>query len=400
MDIDKDLLIDIMQQKIEATEKHMTTMLGLQLYKQQDGFSQEEIYNLCGKDDSVATITLRQNSNSFDKYGSNLTCQVVYTPKERSSLKASPTTLNTIANIKIKVLIDDNGNVANPTYMCEVPTSDIISMLVLPSTKEENKFYSKDKRKPNVLEIPFEGLGNGNDIGWIYGILVRYMEEGIAITPEEYSQYLAYKLVLDKDNLSPAEHSDIFNEEGQINNNDVARILLGWKAQAKCLTVKDELNLLELNKIRIGERLYKLNELLIGIGGLKRFSEKYPYKAQLIINKTLSFHQHRYNIMGKHLLYLDLDGFLHIYLRHVEELTIAGLYSERTKFQLEERNVEITIKHVMENINEEYQEFREKYPNRQFRKYQDDAYYCNGDYYELRVEPDGRLIQFYKLGTN
>jgi hypothetical protein len=97
-------------------------------------------------------------------------------------------------------------------------------------------------------------------------------------------------------------------------------------------------------------------------------------------------------------LYLDLDGFLHIYLRHVEELTIAGYYSERTKFQLDEKDVEITIKHVMSALNEEYQEFRDKYPYKQFRKYEDDAYYCNGDYYALRVEPDGRLIQFYKIG--
>ena len=89
---------------------------------------------------------------------------------------------------------------------------------------------------------------------------------------------------------------------------------------------------------------------------------------------------------------------MHIYLRHVEELTIAGYYSERTKFQLDEKDVEITIKHVMTALNEEYQVFRDKYPDKQFRKYEDDAYYCNGDYYALRVEPDGRLIQFYKIG--
>ena len=51
----------------------------------------------------------------------------------------------------------------------------------------------------------------------------------------------------------------------------------------------------------------------------------------------------------------------------------------------------------MSSLNDEYQEFREIYPNRQFRKYDEEAYYYKGDYYVLRVETDGRLTQFYKL---
>ena len=134
-----------------------------------------------------------------------------------------------------------------------------------------------------------------------------------------------------------------------------------------------------------------------GVGGLTRFSEKYPDKAALIVDKVLRFRQHRYNAVGRHLLYLDLDGFLHIYLRHVEELSTSGLYPERSKFQLAEKDVEIAISHVMDALNDEYQIFRENNPDRQFRKYSDQAFYYNGDYYVLRVEPDGRLTQFFKM---
>ena len=398
MDTDKEQLIDVIQQQIDATERQMAAMLGQQLYKKEEGFSQEEIYTFCGKDDAVVTMTLRPDTNSSTQYGTCLTGQIVYTIKERALLNANTSALDTKTDVKVNILIDSNGNIPSPKLLCEIPTHDIISLLVAPSTADENKFYSEEKRKPNVLEIPFEGLGNGDDIGWMYGELVRFMEQGIAITPDEYTQYLAYKLVLDTENLSPVERSLIFNDDGQINNNEVARIFLEWKKQANCLKGDDRKTLLKLNIIRMQERLAKLEELLKGIGGLKRFSEKHLQKAMLIIDKTLRFHQHRYNVVGKHLLYLDLDGFLHIYLRHVEELTIAGYYSERTKFQLNEKDVEITIKHVMTALNEEYQEFRDKYPDKQFRKYEDDAYYCNGDYYALRVEPDGRLIQFYKIG--
>ena len=249
------------------------------------------------------------------------------------------------------------------------------------------------------MEIPFQAKGNGQDICWMYEALVSYIKKGIAITPDENVEYLAYKIVLDKHGMSKEEHDTVFDEQGMIHNNDVALIFLNWKKEANLLNEKEQRNLAYLRCLKIKERLGILDEQLKGTGGLIRFSEKFPEKAKVIIDKVLRFRQHRYNHVGKHLLYLDLKGFLHIYLRHVEELNTAGLYPLKTKFQLEEKDVEIAIDHVMDALNDEYQVFREIYPNREFRKYSDQAFYYNGDYYAIRVDPEGRLKQFFKLGN-
>ena len=82
MCIDKDQLVEAIQQNIDTIEQQMAAMFGQQLYKNQDGFSQEEIYTLCGKDDAVITMTLRPDTNSCAQYGSCLTGQIVYTPRE------------------------------------------------------------------------------------------------------------------------------------------------------------------------------------------------------------------------------------------------------------------------------------------------------------------------------
>ena len=299
----------------------------------------------------------------------------------------------------LQQMIDDaERRMAEVLQTTGVNPHDIIQMLVYHGTKPQNTFYSQEKRSPNVLEIPFHPEGHGRDIGWMYGALVRYQEKGIAITPDEYSEYLAYKLVLDKEAMTEEEHNQVFDERGLIHNNEVAWVFLNWRKEAGILSEQDKHNLAVLKVLRIENRLDKLNELLKGVGGLTRFSEKYPDKTALILDKVLRFRQHRYNAVGRHLLYLDLDGFLHICLRHVEELSTSGFYPERSKFQLAEKDVEIAISHVMDALNDEYQIFRENNPDRQFRKYSDQAYYYNGDYYELRVEPDGRLIQFFKLG--
>jgi len=399
MGMSNEELLDSLQQMIDTAERRMAEMCGMQLYKKQDGFTQEDIYTLCGRDDAVATITLNPGSEGYSTFGEDVTVCFEYTPKERKALEEDSSSMNGVPCVKARALLPDyDAAKAEVLLATGVNPHDIIQMLVYHGTKPQNTFYSKEKRSPNVLEIPFEVEGGGRDIGWMYGALVRFREKGIAITPEEYSEYLAYKLVLDKDGMTEEERNQVFDKEGLIHNNDVAWEFLNWKKEAGKLTEEDKHNLAYLKVLRIKERLDKLNELLKGVGGLERFVEKYPDKAALIVKKVLGYRQHRYNAVGHHLLYLDLDGFMHIYLRHVEELSTSGLYPERTKFQLEEKNVEIAIDHVMHALNDEYQIFRENYPDRPFRKYSDQAYYYNGDYYVLRVEPDGRLIQFFKIG--
>lgn len=279
-----------------------------------------------------------------------------------------------------------------------VDTHDIIEMIVAPATAAENLYYGADKRKPHVLEIPFEGKGNGEDIFWMYGSLKHFIADGIALTPEDRSEYLAYKLILEPENLTDEEKSVVFDEGGRINNNDVALKYLAWKKEAKRLQGDDNKNLSKLRYLQMVDRLTKLDKALDGVGGLKKFSERFPEKSRLIIDKVLRFHEHRYNSIGKHLLYMDLDSFIHIYLRHVEELKNNQIYRERTKFQLREEDVEIVISHVLHDLNDDYQRFKDEHPDWEYRKYSDQAYYYNGDYYAIRIAPNGRLSTFYKIG--
>ena len=398
MEISKDDLLEKLQQNIYALENKMLESLGMQLYKSPNGFSQEDIYKLCGRDDSVTTITLKPDSEGFRDYGDTVTLVFVYTPKERTELENDSASLNNISYVKAKALLPDYDTKKAEALLHQgINTFEIIEMLVLPGTKPKNLYYSPEKRSPNVMEIPFQARGNGQDIYWMYGALASFIEKGIAITPDEYNDYLAYKIVIDKDSISKEEHEYVFNKQGQIHNNKVGLAFLKWKQEADLLSEKDKHNLNHLMYLQITERLRLLDNMLNGVGGLIRFSKKYPEKAKLIVDKALHFRQHRYNHVGKHLLYLDLEGFLHIYLRHVEELNAAGLYPQKTKFQLKEKDVEIVIDHVLNALNDEYQIFRETYPDREYRKYAEEAFYYNGDYYSIRVAQDGRLIQFFKL---
>lgn len=388
---------EILQKKIDEAEQQMARMCGMQLYKNPSGFTQGELYSLCGKEDAVVTVTFNVESESAKEYGSEITVSVCYTRNERKSLENDIESLNNVEFVKAKeLMIDYDKDKGSQLLSKGFRPKDVTAILVAPTFHPENTFTSKEQRNIHKLEIPFEGKGGGRDIGWMYGGLKRFIAYGITLTPDEHAEYLAYKLILEKEELTDDEKSEIFNEDCAIENNEVSWCFLNWKKEANLLTETDKKNLAILFRERLTQRLGKLDDVLQGIGGLRKYVEKYPEQAKLLVDKVMHFRQHRYNIIGKHLLFLDLDGFIHIYLRHVDELTVKGLFSERTKFQLKEDDVLFVISHVMHSLNDEYQKFKDAHPDWKFRKYKDEAYYFNGDYYRIEVDEHGRLITFFK----
>lgn len=400
MEEDRNTLLQTLKENIFKLEQNIFESFGMKLYKKINGYTPEDIYNLCGREDSVATITLKDQSEGYFDFGEDLTVCFVYTPKERQMLESDASSLNAFPYVKAKILLPCyEQSVSDKLLTRGVNSQDIIQIIVAPTLKHENTYNSKAKRSSHSIEIPFEPYGNGNDITWEYGFLIRCKNAGVALSYDEYVEYLAYKIVLDKNGMTEEEYRTVFDDHELIHNPDVAWHFLNWKKDASLLTEKDKKNLNYLTFNRMVARLHKLDEQLKGVGGLVAFANKHNEKAKLIVDKVLRFRQRRYNIQGKHLLYMDLDGFLHIYLRHVEELNANGLYPAKTKFQLNEKDVEIVIRNIMCALNEEYQAFRDTNPNGQFRKYSDQAYYYKGDYYVVRVEADGRLTQFYKMET-
>lgn len=393
----KDDVAALLRKLIDETEQNIAQKCGMKLYKKEEGFTQSDIYHICGKSDSVVTVSFRTDSESEELYGSDITICVVYTRAQRVLLEKDSESLNDTPYVKAKYLLfdlDDDKVLLLSTKGFKV--ADVTSLLVLENQQKENFYTSKDNRILNQLKIPFEPNGDSSDIYWMYGFLCKLRKDGVALTKDELSEYLAYKLILESDELSEDEKMQVFDDQGRICNNDVSWVYLKWKEVTQRLTDKDKEALAKLSKGRMYERIVKLDNYLKGIGGLKNLAKKCPEKCKLIVDKVLHFKDIRYNITGKHLLFLDLDGFLHIYLRHVRELTIEGLYSERTKFQLEENDVLPVMNQVLTSINEEYQLFREQYPDRSFRKYSDHAIYYNGDYYRIVVGVNGRVVTFFK----
>lgn len=326
--------LSILKQQIDYLESQMAERCGMKLYKSAKGFTQEEIYTYAGAMDCVATLTLSQESARV--YGETLTVTFVYYQKERMALEKDKTALNDISNVKAKELLGELDSSLHAQLLKDgVPTKDIVEMIVGPETEEQNTYASSHLRKPKVLEIPIESKGNGDDIRVMYGALCHFISDEIELTPEEHNEYLAYKIVLDPERLTENEKAEIFDENGAIVNQEVAYFWLLWKKNAGKLTEKNEKDLMQLSRNRIANRFELADKELKSMGlSLDKLVQNYPEKANLLFLRIIYFHEHRYNIVGKHLLYMSFESFLHIYLRHVKELTVENQFGERSKFQL------------------------------------------------------------------
>ena len=394
------MLLSILKQQMDFLESQMAERCGMKLYKSAHGFTQEEIYAYAGAKDCVATLTLSQESARV--YGETLTVAFVYYQKERIALEKDKTALNDISNVKAKELLGELDSSLHAQLLKDgVPTKDIVEMLVGPETEDQNTYTSSHLRKPKVLEIPFESKGNGDDIRFMYGALCHFISDGIELTPEEHNEYLAYKIVLEPEKLTEKEKAEIFDENGKVVNQEVAYFWLMWKNNAGQLTEKNKEDLMQLAKNRIANRFELADKELENMGlSLDKLVKNYPEKANLLISRIINFHERRYNIVGKHLLYMSFKSFLHIYLRHVKELTVENQFGERSKFQLAEKDLNATMNIVLDALNDEYQKYKDEHPNNRFFRKGNMAYYYNGDYYDIDILPDGQIGSFYKRIDN
>lgn len=386
----------LLKQHIDILESQMAERCGLKLYKSADGFSQEEIYEYAGAKDCVATLTLNQESAKL--YGESLTVVFAYYPKERISLEKDRTALNDISNVKAKELLGKlDGSLYDRLLKNGIPAKDIVEMLVGPYSEENNTYASPLLRKPKVLEIPIEGEDNGKDIYFMYGALCHFIADGIGLTPEEHNEYLAYKIVLEREKLTDKEREEIFDKNGAIVNQEVGYFWLLWKKKAGKLTEKNKTDLMHLSQNRIANRFGLADKELQNMGlSFEKLAKTYPEKAALLFSKIINFHEYRYNVVGRHLLYMSFESFLHIYLRHVKELTVENQFGERSKFQLAEKDLKATMDIVLGALNDEYQTYKDEHPNSRFFRKGNMAYYYNGDYYDVDILPDGQIGSFYK----
>lgn len=238
-------------------------------------------------------------------------------------------------------------------------------------------------------------LPQGRDLMWMYGYKKQLIEKGIGMYPEERAFYLALKFYFEKENINAGELSEIV-ENGTMRE-DIRFQFLQIIHQTEQITPDEKKELATLYYKLKSERAKILDKYLIEAGSsLKKSSQLNLDQAIDLFIKVLHFKQRRLNVTGAKCIYMDLDSFLHIYMRHVEELKFNKHFEHKNNFQWNEDDVISVMQHVIRSIDEDVQKFVVNNPGKPYNRYGKNSVYFQGDYYTIHVEPDGRVSTFYK----
>ncbi len=358
----------------------------------------EDIYLLVGREDKVAGITFIENSDAYNMYGKNVTVVFLYTERERFDLdnKILKKTYSSEGNLKIRYLIGRQTEEQIIRMESEGFSSKDISYIIHYVGENPNTYHSREKRFVKEIGIPMKIESNGGDLDWMYGFIKKMVEENVGLTPYDRRFYLAAKYLIEPNRLSKLEMQEL-NVKDKTIREDIELMYLNFKYK------KGDLDAAEIKRctklfLRKKEQSKKiLDRYLIEAGSsLKKLKEENKDQAAKLFDIVMHYKDKNLNTNSKVPVYLDIDSYLHIYMRHVEEIQINKHFEHKDNFQWNERDVLFVMKEVVMQVNEEIQCFFIKHPDKRYSRYGDKNIYFQGDYYTVHIEPTGRVSTFYK----
>lgn len=360
------------------------------------------IYLVAGRLDLVATLTLKDNSPSCVKYDKEMTVVFQYTQREREEMdKQLEEGQKTHGIIKAKALnygIPITLPESDEMKYVEINSEDIENVFVLHFRLNNNTFHSKEKRELDKMIIEVDSDPDDCHYDWYYVFEKNRVEEqGIILSPEERYAYLAMKLFYEAGSITELEKKEIFAHGRSLNEHvgfHYYSILDKKKLEISDASIK---SLSKLFLKRTGERAMAVNKYLMEAGSsINKLIQANTKIFQKLLLAAVGFKQQRLNISGKYPIYLDIDSFLHILTRHVEDFKFNEHHANKDNFQWSEGDVMTVIKKVVNIIDEEYQSYRMEHPDRKYSKYGNQSIYFEGDYYTLHIDLNGRMETFYK----
>lgn len=361
-------------------------------------YTLEEIYLLIGKEDKVASIWFHEGSKSFANYGRYITAIVIYSQKQREELdelvKAKPFKSSGI--IKLKYLGHNFLKEQVSQLQTEGISSEDILRIEYLTFSPQNTFHSKENRSITILPVEFESLPKGGDLGRVYHLYNMQLSDGLILCPRERNLYLAIKYFYEPDRITQEERQEIFIENNVFNSN-IEFDILTIKIVRGVANKEEYIKAKKLRNERDNYHMEILDKYLKESGSsLNKLKAENLDLAIKMLTNVMTYKERRLNISGKIPIYVNLERYLHIATRHIKEMKVNNHFKDSDNFQWEEEDVFIPMKHIIEELDEEIQEYFTAKPGQRYSRYKDQSYYFEGDYYTFHIEPDGRISTFHR----
>lgn len=354
-------------------------------------FHLADLDEMIGVDRNMTSFIFRPNSRADTMYGAMVT-GVLFNSTDsgaiESSKRTSDPTVVRIESYDSALTIEQRKSLKYKG----VPIADLFKISYATFSREVEMLPSGKKAVPNIVSIKID-ISKVNFEKLQLSYLTMKHNDGVELIQFEKEQLVGLILgirnyVIDSRILETFG----FDQESVLKNTNVCLTALNAKA-ARIQLSKEELETRTHCEVlsRILAMGYVFSELerakitakplIPGSDELKRI-----YENALKFRPAILLH-------GKKQVYWDLPSYLHIVMRHIETYQV-GSFIGKTVLPYELEDLKDLIEKVLGRVHKEI-ELHFLGTANPFVRSGSMAILFNGDRFIVRIDPDGRLAQFY-----
>lgn len=354
----------------------------------------EDIYKLVGQTDSYCMFNFYPGSSAHQQYGESIHGTVWYPRYERERLEEAITqTSYTRTNGKVFVDTGATDTAIKEALLREGFDAADISEIFRVGTPDPKTYkQSGTKEIPNTITVKIDK--NFDVVGAQQYVLGRYHKMGYNLSAHDLTTYYRNLLLFSPSKLTAADKETyLMKADGPGFNPDTERSILELKMERKIASDVEKERYKEILKHRADERMSFISKHL-GIpakqisslltSNLQKYTTLYQ-SAWMFETNTLEF-------LGPNAcVYWDYEGFIHIFLRHNPDFFVPmSTKGQGTHFQYKFQDIERVIKITLQQLKKEIVAKLDA-----GQAFHVGGHYYNGNYYQIRIAPNGRLEQFH-----
>lgn len=364
-----------------------------------DSFNYYDLFEMVGRHKYMTTFSFINDSESYQKYGDSITGTIYYNQKTNEELLNG----HSLQNEEVEKIFVVSALENLPLEKIEhlkyeyggVIVSDIKSISFLPYCPEMEFYKSGEKKVPNIIEIEVDCAEIDPDT-LCQGYLIKKNNDGVKLIEFEKEQLIGITFAINNGHIDSRILKHLgYNKEDITKNMNIWYHLYKVKERRGNLSEEEKEKYSEIKQIQSMERILNvMKEINSSNVTPQEFSENNALKT---IMDTIEPFTPSILLHGKNQIYWNFESYIHILMRHFVKYQM-GDFKSKTPLNYMEGDLKPLIEKILGCISNEYQSHAEKKPDTIFSRQGRRAILFNGDYYSIRVLPDGRLTQFHSLG--
>jgi hypothetical protein len=365
-----------------------------------EGFHYRDLYELVGRNRFMTTFNLKEGSSSQNQFGKNVLGIIYYSFKQVQELEgANPSGVESdLARIRI-----DSPDIKlsqpqkhNLKYK-GIEVADIESLSFLPYINQIERFDTGEKKVPNIIELKVDCSGIDPDILYLNYVGSK-INDDVELIPFEKEKFIGITLGINDGHIDSRILERLgFNIDSVKANFNIWYYLFKVKERRGILSKKEEASFSEIKSILTTDKILKLLKEIKSSGVYaKDPSDGFADTVKKITDQTVLFSP-GILMHGKKQIYWDVDSYLHIVMRHVNDFQV-GNFKNKNHFSYKAEDLRILIEKVIQRVESEIQAFFSDNPRDNFRRAGSMSVEFNGEHYNLIIDITGRLVQFHPVG--